>query len=476
MARGSSVHVRVAAMAAGAVAVAAMAAPAAAVTSRTAAPHASLVKVTWMAGYAAPGTPAKYNRVGIVKVGPATAKNVLVIEPGTLAGAAYFAPFAKWLVSMTPKWQVWTVERRENLLEDQSYMDLYKRHSITSQQLFDYYLGYLTKPSVKKHLHPVNPATVAFAKQWGMGVAVNDLHAVITAAKKLGGKVLLGGHSLGGTITTAYATWSFSGKPGAQDLAGLVYLDGGSGNTAVDVPTATSELASLMATSATPFEGFAGIPSPYAGLFVGTGSATAAQDPNAASLGQASKLLPKALVPAVPVTNLAQFAYALNVATSPPGLAAAQAHLGAGLAAAGPVHGWDATGAITPVTRFAQMFQGAGYQSTDGSEWYFPTRLSLDAGAVDNGNANPAQAVLGVHSTLGAALPHALRLYGCMAALFGTAGITALQTLASQSGIPSGNVTAIDEHAVYAHNDPIGAYPTNACMPALKTFLSSIAH
>ena len=476
MARSSSVRIRLAALAACAVAVASMAAPAAAVASRTSAPHAALVKVTWMAGYAAPGTPAKYNKVGVLKIGPASARNVLVIEPGTLAGAAYFAPFAKWLVSMTPKWQVWTVERRENLLEDQSYMDLYKRHSITSKQLFDYYLGYLSKPSITKHLHPVNPATVAFAKQWGMSVAVNDLHVVITAAKKLGGKVLLGGHSLGGTITTAYATWNFAGKPGAKDLAGLVYLDGGSGNAAVDVPTATSGLAKLLLPATSPFESFGGIPSPYAGLFVGTGSSTAAQDPNSASLGQASNLLPKLLVPTVPVTNLAQFAFALNVATSQPGLVAAQAHLGVGIAAAGPLHGWNATGAITPVTRFAQMFQGAGYQSADGSEWYFPSRLSLDAGAVGNGIANPAQAVLGVHSTFGTSLPHSLRLYGCMAALFGTDGITALQTLASQSGIPSGNVTAIDEHAVYAHNDPIGAYPTNGCVPALRSFLSAIAH
>ena len=27
----------------------------------------------------------------------------------------------------------------------------------------------------------------------------------------------------------------------------------------------------------------------------------------------------------------------------------------------------------------------------DGTEWYFPQRLTDDTGAVDNGNANPAQ-------------------------------------------------------------------------------------
>ena len=54
-----------------------------------------------------------------------------------------------------------------------------------------------------------------------MNVAVQDLHVVIGAAKKLGGKVVLGGHSLGGSVVTAYATWDFGGHAGADQLAGL---------------------------------------------------------------------------------------------------------------------------------------------------------------------------------------------------------------------------------------------------------------
>ncbi len=47
-----------------------------------------------------------------------------------------------------------------------------------------------------------------------MNVAVEDLHRVIEAAKALHGSVVLGGHSLGGSVVTAYATWNFNGKPG----------------------------------------------------------------------------------------------------------------------------------------------------------------------------------------------------------------------------------------------------------------------
>ena len=49
-------------------------------------------------------------------------------------------------------------------------------------------------------------------------------------------------------------------------------------------------------------------------------------DPETASLGQTSGLLPASIVPLVPASNLGQFGYALNVGTSPPSLRAAQAH------------------------------------------------------------------------------------------------------------------------------------------------------
>ena len=48
-----------------------------------------------IAGYKAPGTPAKYDKVGILQIGSPKAKNVLALNPGTSASAAYFAPLAR---------------------------------------------------------------------------------------------------------------------------------------------------------------------------------------------------------------------------------------------------------------------------------------------------------------------------------------------------------------------------------------------
>ena len=430
--------------------------------------------VTWLQGYAAPDTPARYDKVGILKIGPSSAKNVLVLEPGTSAGSTYFVPLAKWVVAEAAGWQVWSVERRENLLEDQSELDLYKQHRATSAQLFDYYLGYLKDPSITHHIRPVPSASVAFAGQWGMNVAVQDLHVVIDQAERLKGRVVLGGHSLGGSVVTAYATWDFGGKAGADDLAGLVYIDGSSSPTAVSAQEATQQMQALDAPGASPWLSFGGIPAPFAGIFEATGSAAAYQDPDAPSLGQSSGLLPSDIVPPVRVTNLGQYGYALNVATSPPSLVAAQAHLGQGVAAQGPVHGWDGSGALTPIDRFAAMFSGQGILGADGTEWYFPQRLTDDTGAVANGNANPAQSVLDVDATMGHSLPRHLLIYAFGARLGGQSVLDATTALAQQSGIPTGNLTLVDRQSTYAHNDPAGAYPENAFFAGLVPFLKKV--
>ena len=97
------------------------------------------VRVTrsWRAGFIAPETPESLDRVGVVKVMPMShraalaADNVLVLEPGTSAGAPYFLPFAKWLVENVKGWQVWSVERRENRLENQSRLNMAKKGQIT---------------------------------------------------------------------------------------------------------------------------------------------------------------------------------------------------------------------------------------------------------------------------------------------------------------------------------------------------------
>jgi pimeloyl-ACP methyl ester carboxylesterase len=433
---------------------------------------AAPLHVTWMTGFKSAGTPAKYNKVGVIKVGPAKARNVLVLEPGTSAAGAYFVPLAKWITSTAKGWQVWAVVRRESLLEDQSVLNLAKQGKASPTQVFNYYLGYLTNSKIQHHFKGIPDSSVEFAKSWGMNVAVQDLHRVIAAAHKLGGSVVLGGHSLGGSVVTAYATWNFGGRAGANGLAGLVYDDGGSlpAESAQDAQTALSQLNDP---KATPWLAFGGIVAPFAGLFDSTGALGVLRDPNSPSLGQQFALLPSYLKPSVKVTNEGEYGFALNAATSPPSLLAAQAHLGKGISpqTINGYHTWDSTGALTPITRFAQMFAGQGIVSADGTEWYFPQRLTDDTRAVGNGIANPAQKVLNVHSTMGRRLPRSLLIYAFGTVLGKKAVLLDAQALAKQSGIPMRNLTLIDRENTYSHNDPAGAYPKNAFFSALIPFL-----
>src|SRR4051812_8607349 len=125
------------------------------------------VRFQSLAGVNAPGTPAQYNRVGVLQIGPRNARNVLVLNPGTSASAAYFAPLARTIVSEVKGWQVWAVERRENLLEDQSVLNAAKAGQATGQQVFNYYLGWLSDSSISPHFQVIPDADVAYARDWG---------------------------------------------------------------------------------------------------------------------------------------------------------------------------------------------------------------------------------------------------------------------------------------------------------------------
>ncbi|HZR81565.1 MAG TPA: hypothetical protein VFD92_10755 [Candidatus Binatia bacterium] len=449
-----------------ALALAALAACALVATQAAAQPA---VRFERLPGFESPGTPAELNTVGVLEIGSPTARRILILNPGTSASASYFAPLAKTIVSRVSGWQVWSVERRENQLEDHSVLDRAKKHTATPREVFDYYLGWLADPSVTDHFRLIPDSEVTYAREWGMRVEIEDLRRVVEHAKARADTIVLGGHSLGGSITTAYATWDFDGEPGAADLAGLVFIDGGSSPTPVSAADAQQALDELNAGS--PWLAFGGIQAPFAGVFNATGSLGVLLDPDSPSLGQAFPLLPAELKPPIPVTNIGQYGYALDTETSPPSLRAAQAHLGH-LAASGDPRGWDQAGEITPIRRFAEMFSGFGLQGLDGTAWYHPMRLTIDSGAVAAGNANPAQAILDVRATHGSDLPRNLQIYAFGAALGGQRVLDAATILAQQSDIPERNLILIDRHETYAHNDPNSAYPRNDFLDGLVRFLT----
>jgi hypothetical protein len=67
----------------------------------------------------APGPgPSRYDRVSYERFGPASAKRVLILVPGTQGGAGDFSLVGPEIVRRVPGLQVWAYDRRSQAFED----------------------------------------------------------------------------------------------------------------------------------------------------------------------------------------------------------------------------------------------------------------------------------------------------------------------------------------------------------------------
>ena len=338
--------------------------------------------------------PEAYDHVYVHQMGPKKADRVLVLMPGTQGGAGDFTLLARDLTQKVDGLQVWAIDRRTQPLEDTSVFAQALAGQTTLQEMFDYYLGWITNGGTPAtHFNFLDASTVPFAREWGMATALDDARKVVLAAKKGGREVILGGHSLGASLTAAYAAWDFNGRPGYKDVEGLVLIDGGllGSFDAFDLAQAQQQITELE--SSNPFIDLLGIGIPEAaGLFAEVGGIYASLEPTAAATTiQNFSLLPAEFKPSFPVTNRGLFGYAFDRDTSPPALGLL--HVNAGqLAAAGDPRDWE-DGGVTPVARLAEMF---GQEPVNATEWYFPKRLTIDTNGADQMEMNDVATFLGL--------------------------------------------------------------------------------
>jgi len=399
------------------------------------------------------------------RFGSPSATNVLVLVPGTQAGAADFDIVGPYLATTVPNLQVWAEMRREGALQTQDSLLLkVLKGTATVQQAFDYYLGWLANPSIKHHYKPLVASKYGFVDQWGLAVAMGDLNNVIQLARD-GGKrtVILGGHSLGGAEASIYPVWDFGGQGGYQNIAGIIGIDGDAGlasgfggspiTTASEATTALTNLE-----SGSPWLDLLGLGLPWStGAFAQVAAVAAVKDPNAPSTLQASGLLPADLNAPVTVSNLAGLGYAFDASTSPASLALIHVHSGNLDTSTSPA-GWVNTGP-TPVQNVADVFSEEPAGPVD---WYYPERLSIDTEAAGSLTETPAASVLGLQLTHLAQVD--VPMYVIQTSLGGGtdyppgAVIAAAQAYQAASQIPS--LTTVDESATYAHLDPLLATPS----------------
>ena len=329
-------------------------------------------------GVAAAG-PSAYDRTFVTRIGPRAAKTVLVLVPGYSGGAGGFTFVGRDLVERVPGLQVWAVDRRSQALEDTSMFERGLAGTATPQQVFDYYLGWITDASIQPRYRPPAPESLGFASEWGLPTALGDLRRVILSARRQGKRVILGGHSLGASMTAIYAAWDFGGRAGHRDVDGLMLIDGGALGSFDDVDSLADLRRRLADIRRQPFADLVGAGLPWAqGVFAGLGGLFAAKLPAERSPFFDYALLPAQFKPPVPATNRAVLGHAFDQSTSPASLGLI--HLRAGrLAPAGDPRDWE-DGEVSPIARVADFWAA---NPVNGVEWFFPRRLSLD---VDGAN------------------------------------------------------------------------------------------
>ncbi len=424
----------------------------------------------------APGTPSKFNKVFVTKFGSASAKKVLVLIPGTNGGAGNFTLVARELVKKVPGLQVWSLDRREQALEDTSLMEQAFKGTATPKQALDYYLGWIgANPEPASHYRPLAAKDYAFMKDWGMKVNLEDTRRVVLEARKGGRTVILGGHSLGASFAAAYAAWDFNGTPGYKDIAGIVAIDGGllgSFDSTDTAAKARKQLAGLAPTKNGPWLNLLGIPgfSWTTGPFAELGALAALKNPNEPSILQNFPLLPSILKAPFQTTNEGALGYAFDATTSPSLLSLIQVRAGQVAPGAEP-RGWQ-NGEVTPIQNVAAGFaQGR----VNGVDWYYPSRLNIDTDAASQMNDNPAARVLGLR------LRHLkdvnIPYYAFQTSLTAKRNgvINGAKNFARKSKVPRSGLKTVNAGATTSHLDPLLAAPaTNDFLKTVEPWLKAI--
>ena len=172
---------------------------------------------------------------------------VVTLIPGFLGGASSFDQVARNVVRDAARRkrfvEVWAIDRRANCMEDHTGVDAAARER-DPMLAYRYYWGG-EEVDGKRFAGFASAQEAAFIGSFGLARTMRDWHKVVTTSlpgqRRRERKLVCGGHSLGGPLTAAFASWDFDGDPaterdaGFRQCAGLVGLDttlslgGGSG-------------------------------------------------------------------------------------------------------------------------------------------------------------------------------------------------------------------------------------------------------
>jgi hypothetical protein len=411
--------------------------------------------------------PAATDKVFVTKIGPSKAGTVLVLLPGFQGGAGDFTLLGRDLVRRVPGLQVWAVDRRSQALEDTKPFRDARAGRLSVKAAYDYYLGWIGDGSITRHFQPLDQAKLGYAKRWGLAMALQDTRRVVLAARRAGKRVLLGGHSLGASMTTLYATWDFAGRPGYKDVDGLVLIDGGTlGSFSVPTLAQTRQRLAELERGDQPFVDLLGLGLPWAaGVFAQVAAVAAYEEPTAPSILEGFPALPQDLRPPMRATNRGAMGFAFDKDTSPSSLSLIRVNAGR-LGADGD---W-VDGDVTPIRRLAAAFAG----QPNAVEWYFPRRLTLDVDAAQALKRDAQTKLLGLR-------PWHLRqvdvpVYAYQTDLTGGRVLRGARRFVQRSRSPRRLARFVDGSKTDSHLDPLLAAPaTSRFLKTVVPWLTRVA-
>ena len=180
---------------------------------------------------------------------------VVTLMPGIFAGGGSFDQVARHTIRRAAKRgamvEVWGIERRSNCLEDHRGV----RAGVKTGDPRVSFGYYFEGREVNGHTFPgfADDQEAAFLRDVGLARTIEDWHSIITreipSQRKRQRKLICGGHSLGGPLTAALASWDFDGDAETTEDAGYnqcaafvgldttVSLGGGGGGAGVGVLT-----------------------------------------------------------------------------------------------------------------------------------------------------------------------------------------------------------------------------------------------
>ena len=189
-----------------------------------------------------PSHPAACDKLNFLRIrhihgpdNPSNADRILIAQPGILEGASAFYNVAANLVTRAydekGKFvEFWAIDRRSNCLEDMNGLRL-ARETGNLRDMVDYY--YRNKLYHGKYFQgyfkPLSD-DVKWLVEMGMEQTLKDWNEIITRGipdpTVRQQRVYIGGHSLGGFLTGAYACADFDGDPTTLADAGYNQADG----------------------------------------------------------------------------------------------------------------------------------------------------------------------------------------------------------------------------------------------------------